>query len=88
MLMPATASTAPTLTDVDPLYEKPAPSSFSQSTNLAGNPSLTIRAGFSTLGLPVGLQLIGHCRRDRDILATASVVEDSMSLIDQRPLLF
>ncbi|WP_049764786.1 MULTISPECIES: amidase [Chelativorans] len=78
ILMPATATTAPLLTGLDPLAEAARPSSFSQPTNLTGSPSLTIRAGFDRKGLPIGLQLVGPMRAEELLFAIACRIEDAM----------
>lgn len=88
ILMPATASTAPLMNNVDPLFETPAPSSFSQPTNLSGHPSLTICVGFSSKGLPIGMQLIGPPYGEALLFAAADLYESSMKRtrqITQRP---
>ncbi len=42
--------------------------SLTMPGNVTGQPALTVRAGFSNSGLPVGAQLIGHSFADADIL--------------------
>ena len=42
---------------------------------LTGHPAVSIPAGFTASGLPVGLQVVGRYRDDRTLLAMAQVVE-------------
>jgi len=44
-------------------------------TNLTGHPSLSLPAGYTEAGLPVGLQLIGRAWGERTLLETARVLE-------------
>lgn len=44
---------------------------------LTGLPAISVPAGFSTEGLPVGLQLIGRPRADREVLALAQAFEQA-----------
>jgi aspartyl-tRNA(Asn)/glutamyl-tRNA(Gln) amidotransferase subunit A len=43
-------------------------SSLTMPANMTGQPALTVRAGISDTGLPVGAQLIGHLFADTDVL--------------------
>jgi aspartyl-tRNA(Asn)/glutamyl-tRNA(Gln) amidotransferase subunit A len=43
--------------------------------SLAGLPAISVPAGFSDAGLPIGVQLIGQRRHDADLLALARSVE-------------
>lgn len=44
---------------------------YTIGTNLAGLPAISIPAGFSSAGLPIGLQLIGQPFKEPDLLAIA-----------------
>ncbi|WP_456481065.1 amidase, partial [Oceanithermus sp.] len=44
-------------------------------TNLTGHPSLSLPAGYTSEGLPVGLQLIGRAWGERTLLEAAGVLE-------------
>jgi len=59
-------------------------------TNFSGHPTISIPAGLSGR-LPVGMQLIGRCCADGDVLAAAAVERtrpwgDSYRICEQRPL--
>ena len=44
-------------------------------TNLTGHPSLSLPAGYTAEGLPVGLQLTGRAWGERTLMETAWVLE-------------
>ncbi|HUQ24334.1 MAG TPA: amidase [Burkholderiales bacterium] len=43
--------------------------------NLTGHPALSVPAGFTRAGLPVGLQLVGRWHAERDLFAAARLLE-------------
>ncbi len=60
---------------------------FTISCNLAGIPGLSLNAGFSQEGLPVGMQLLGPSFSEHRLLETAQCLEASLGLLNQRPSL-
>jgi amidase len=48
-------------------------------------PALSVPAGFTADGLPVGLQLVGRHRGERDLLALAASVEAALGASERRP---
>jgi len=48
-------------------------------------PALSVPAGFTATGLPVGLQLVGRHRGERDLLALAASVEAALGASARRP---
>jgi aspartyl-tRNA(Asn)/glutamyl-tRNA(Gln) amidotransferase subunit A len=44
---------------------------YTISTNLAGLPALSVPCGFTDLGLPVGMQLIGRAFEESSLLSIA-----------------
>jgi aspartyl-tRNA(Asn)/glutamyl-tRNA(Gln) amidotransferase subunit A len=66
---------------VDPLQWIP----FTFPFNFSGNPAVSMPAGFTTGGLPVGLQLVAQRFRDRDLLAAAAVFEGISPAAGRRP---
>lgn len=51
---------------------------FTVSVNLAGLPALTLPAGMTEDGLPVGVQIIGGCFQERKIFQAASSLEQAL----------
>ena len=52
---------------------------FTVSVNLAGLPAMSLPAGLSESGLPLGLQLIGRAFDEGTIFKTASALEKDMA---------
>ncbi|MBT5901526.1 MAG: Asp-tRNA(Asn)/Glu-tRNA(Gln) amidotransferase subunit GatA [Opitutaceae bacterium] len=50
---------------------------YTVSVNLAGLPGISIPAGFSEAGLPIGLQLIGQPYQEADLLAIANTYDST-----------
>jgi len=55
--------------------------------NLSGNPAISIPAGFSQSGLPIGLQLVGPWGSEARLLALAALLEACLGLLQRRPSL-
>ncbi|HET6510256.1 MAG TPA: amidase family protein [Baekduia sp.] len=53
---------------------------------VTGHPAISVPAGFTTDGLPVGLQLVGRHRGERDLLAVARAVERTLDAARRPPL--
>lgn len=52
--------------------------------NLAGLPAISIPAGLSNGGLPIGVQIIGNILREDNVLRTASSLEEAIGF-DRKP---
>jgi aspartyl-tRNA(Asn)/glutamyl-tRNA(Gln) amidotransferase subunit A len=48
---------------------------YTIGVNLAGLPGISVPCGFSTGGLPIGLQLIGQPFKEAELLAIADLYE-------------
>lgn len=52
---------------------------YTVAVNLAGLPGISVPAGKNSNGLPVGIQMIGDCFKEKDILRAAYAFEQSRS---------
>lgn len=48
---------------------------FTVPASMAGVPAMSVPAGLSTTGLPLGLQVIGRSFDEESVLAAASAIE-------------
>ena len=49
---------------------------YTVAVNLAGLPGLTVPCSINEKGLPVGVQLLGDCFREKTLFAAASAIEN------------
>lgn len=73
IISPASSSPAPVHGD-----DESRDFSFTQSYNLTGWPATVVRAGSSSAGLPIGVQIIAHPWREDLTLAIAQKIEDEL----------
>ncbi len=80
ILGPASPSTAPKLGESlsDPL-KMYLGDIYTISVNLAGLPGLTVPCGKDSKGLPIGVQFIGDCFKEKDIIRAGFAFEQSRS---------
>ncbi len=78
ILGPAAPTTAPKLGDSlsDPI-KMYLGDIYTISVNLAGLPGITVPAGEDSKGLPIGLQLIGDCFKEKNIIRAAYSFEQT-----------
>ncbi len=58
---------------------------FTFPFNLTGNPAASIPCGFTTDGLPVGLQIVGRRFDDVSVLQASAAFEQAAPWADNRP---
>ncbi|WP_193161412.1 amidase [Microbulbifer hainanensis] len=61
---------------------------FTYPFNLTGQPALSVPCGFSSDGLPIGLQLVGRRYEDALVLRAGQAYQLAAPLTDKRPELF
>lgn len=82
---PASPSTAPRLGESlsDPL-KMYLGDIYTVSVNLAGLPGMTVPCGMDSNGLPIGLQLIGDCFKEKNIIRAGYAFEKSQTFERQK----
>ena len=60
---------------------------YTIGVNLAGLPAISVPCGFTSGGLPIGLQLIGQPFREADLLAIAQAYEQAHEWKTKHPKL-
>ena len=55
--------------------------------NMTGHPAISLPCGFDQEGMPLGLQLVGPLRGDRELLQVAALFEMASGLLNQRPMI-
>ena len=58
---------------------------FTYPFNLTGQPAISVPAGWTEDGLPVGLQIVGRRHADRTVLAAAAAFEAAMPWRERQP---
>ncbi|WP_200821346.1 amidase family protein [Oceanicoccus sp. KOV_DT_Chl] len=61
---------------------------FTYPFNMTGQPALSVPCGFSSDGLPIGLQFIGGRFDDKRVLQAGFAYQQAASLTNKRPRLF
>lgn len=61
---------------------------FTYPFNMTGQPACSVPCGFTSAGLPIGLQIVAARHRDDQVLRAAYTYQASRPLTDRRPPLF
>ena len=82
LLMPTLAGQAPAPAGHGTINGAETPNwfRFTPLANLARRPAGTVCCGFSSEGVPIGLQVVGHQLDDLGVLETLAVLEDLLAL--------
>ncbi|XP_041462210.1 glutamyl-tRNA(Gln) amidotransferase subunit A, mitochondrial-like [Lytechinus variegatus] len=81
IVTPTTISDSPTYAEfceVDTRTQAERQDIFTQPVNLAGLPAVVVPTVLSNRGLPIGIQLIGKCFQDQDLLTVAKWFEQQV----------
>ena len=60
---------------------------FTISLNLAGLPGVSVPCGFSSAGLPIGLQIVGQPFKEAELLSIAHAYEQAHDFHTKHPQL-
>jgi aspartyl-tRNA(Asn)/glutamyl-tRNA(Gln) amidotransferase subunit A len=92
LLTPAVATTAFDVGQLSPLGDDGkawmAWTPFSFPFNLTQQPAASINCGFTSEGLPVGLQIVGRMFDDAGVLAASAAYEAAQPLYEKVPANF
>ena len=95
LLTPTMTQPAPSLTQSDADFEGVTPDGklagldmTSPFNNIAQCPALSVPAGFSEDGLPIGLQIIGHRFADTTVMKLGAALESTLKLHLKHPGVF
>ena len=82
LLMPTLAGQAPVSGGHGTINGRETPNwfRFTPLANLTRRPAGTVCCGFSTAGVPIGLEVVGHQLDDLAVLETLAVLEDLLAL--------
>ncbi len=79
LLSPSAPGAAP------PSLETTGDSVFNRLWTAMQTPSISIPAGFSTTGMPLGIQLVGQRYADYSLLANASLIAEAIAVPLRQP---
>jgi len=93
LLTPTTAHSAPRLGEIVPTDDNPFQSllgsiphaAFTSAFNITGQPAISIPAGFTSEGLPLGAQLVAAYGREDQLIAVAAQLETALGWAGKRP---
>ena len=85
LVTPTTPRTAMPLASFDPATELGSLIPYTCPFNLTGQPAVSVPCGFTSSGLPVGLQLVGVPFDDAGLLRVAAAYEQATTWHDDEP---
>jgi aspartyl-tRNA(Asn)/glutamyl-tRNA(Gln) amidotransferase subunit A len=88
LLTPTTPAPAFTLGSVSSPLDMYLGDIFTLACNLAGLPGLSVPAGFSKAGLPIGAQLLGKPLDEPMLLRVGTAIEAAAGIVDKHPEAF
>jgi aspartyl-tRNA(Asn)/glutamyl-tRNA(Gln) amidotransferase subunit A len=84
LIMPTSLAVAPTFEGYDPDSMRRMPS-FTSIWNLTGQPAMSVSCGFSSEGLPIGLQIVGKPFDEATVLRVADAYQQLTDWHTHRP---
>ena len=85
LIVPTTSIAAPTIEGHDAVEQAGRLTRFTAPFNLAGLPAISIPCGFTSEGLPIGLQIISRAWGDAKVLNAAYAYEQATEWHKQMP---
>jgi aspartyl-tRNA(Asn)/glutamyl-tRNA(Gln) amidotransferase subunit A len=85
LIVPTTPIAAPTIEGHDAVEQAGHLTSFTAPFNLTGLPAISVPCGFSSAGLPIGLQIIARAWGDAKVLNAAFAYEQATEWHKQKP---
>ena len=85
LVTPTTPRTAMPLASFDPATELGSLIPYTGPFNLTGQPAVSVPCGFTSSGLPIGLQLVGVPFDDAGLLRVAAAYEQATTWYDDEP---
>jgi len=87
LCLPATPITAPPISGPDAVEQARLLTRFTAPFNLTGLPAIVLPCGFSSNGLPIGLQLVARPWAEANLLRAAQAYEMAAGWCTQHPVL-
>lgn len=93
LMTPATPITAPKIGEMTVAFGsitedvRTAATRLTRPFNVLGWPALALPCGFSSSGLPIGLQLVGPPQQEDSLLQAGAALEDAFGIAGRRPAL-
>jgi aspartyl-tRNA(Asn)/glutamyl-tRNA(Gln) amidotransferase subunit A len=85
LLLPTTAITAPIIEGQDAVQQAGRLTRFTAPFNLAGLPAISLPCGFSSEGLPIGLEIVSGAWREAAVLRAARAYESQVDWSSRNP---
>jgi aspartyl-tRNA(Asn)/glutamyl-tRNA(Gln) amidotransferase subunit A len=85
LIIPATPIAAPTIAGHDAVEQAGRLTRFTAPFNLTGLPAISLPCGFTSEGLPIGLQIVSRAWTDAKVLNLAYAYEQSTEWHKRRP---
>ena len=85
--MPTTAVAAPLIEGPDAIEQARLLTRYTAPFNLTGLPALSLPCGFTSAGLPIGLQIIAPSWGEATLLRAAYAYEKATPWHERRPVL-